>query len=80
MQVDALVLAGDVAALLEEYGVVACGRRQDGATRIDFWSHTGKGFHCAVTGAEDPTTLLRACLQIADIHVTQPTAVPPIWS
>lgn len=80
MQMDALVLAGDVAAQLEEYGVVACGRRQDGETRIDFWNRSGKGFRCAVTGTEDAWTLLHTCLQSAGIPSTPRASVPPTWS
>lgn len=80
MQVDALVLAGDVAAQLEEYGVIACGRRQDGETRIDFWSHSGKGFRCPVTGAEEASVLLQTCLHLAGVELPKRAPVPPTWS
>ena len=39
---DLLVVAGDAAEKLEQHGVVACGRRIDGVTRVDFWTHTGE--------------------------------------
>lgn len=80
MQADALVLAGDVAARLEQYGVVACGRKQDGVTRVDFWSHGGKGYQCRVTGAEDVETLVAACLQIAGIEAPPQKPAPSSWS
>lgn len=76
---DALTLAGDVAAQLEEYGVTACGRTQDGETRIDFWTHNGKGHRCAVQGSEDAVVLLYTCLQIAGISATPRTAATR-WS
>lgn len=80
MQVDALVLAGDVAARLEEYGVIACGRKQDGVTRVDFWNHAGKSFQCAIDGTEDVGTLLQACLHIAGIEAARAPSTPTTWS
>lgn len=80
MNADPLVLAGDVAALLEEYGVVACGRKEDGLTRIDFWSHQGKSYRLAVDGSEPASSLLAACLQIAGIQVGRGSKPSPTWS
>ena len=80
MNADPLVLAGDVAALLEEYGVVACGRKEDGQTRIDFWSHQGKGYRYAVTGEEETVSLLAICLQLAGIEAGSSSKPNPNWS
>ena len=39
---DLLVVAGDAAELLEQHGLVACGRRIDGLARVDFWTRDGQ--------------------------------------
>jgi hypothetical protein len=36
---DLLKLAGDAAAILEERGIVACGRKKDGQVTLDCWIH-----------------------------------------
>lgn len=63
---DPLVLAGDAAAILEDHGFVACGKRQDGITKVEFWSKTGDTFHYTVTGGEgSPAEVAAACLSVA---------------
>ncbi len=65
---DALVLAGDVAEMLEGYGVVSCGRREDGVARVDFWTRDGRVFHVPVSGEETPFEVLHACLALAGLE------------
>jgi hypothetical protein len=73
-KIDALVLAGDVAAELERYGMVACGRREDGVARVDFWTHEGRGFKYPVSGEEELAVLVLQCLDIAGARPTSAAA------
>lgn len=71
MTTDLLVLAGDAAELLEQHGLVACGRRENGATRVDFWTRTGKTYRYDLTD-EDETVeaVVVACLAMAGLGAT----------
>ncbi len=63
---DLLVLAGEAAAVLETHGFVACGRRQDGVTTLDFWGRDGKRFRLKLTGREHSVdALVQVCLEVA---------------
>jgi hypothetical protein len=63
---DLLVLAGEAAALLEAHGFVACGRRQDGMTTLDFWGRDGKRFRLKLTDREHSVeALVQVCLDVA---------------
>lgn len=64
---DLLVVAGDAAEKLEQHGVVACGRRIDGVTRVDFWTNTGE-LHSYVLGETDTTVdgVVMSCLAMLD--------------
>lgn len=63
-RIDLLVLAGDVADALEAHGLVACGRRRDGVTTIDFWGPSGSRFRLRLTGEETRVdALVSACLE-----------------
>ena len=41
---DLLIVAGDASERLERHGLVACGRRENGVTRVDFWTRGGKAY------------------------------------
>lgn len=66
---DLLVLAGDAAEKLEREGFVACGRRENGTTRVDFWTRDGRALrHELVEGLHDTLTVeavVAACRAIA---------------
>ena len=65
MPIDPLSLAGDASAILERYGFVACGRRVDGRTRVEFWTRDGIAYKHQLTG--DETTVdevVAACLAL----------------
>lgn len=76
MSTDLLVLAGNASELLERHGLVACGRREDGATRVDFWTRTGKAYRYELT-SEDATVseVVEACLSLAGID--EPAILQP---
>lgn len=64
---DLLIVAGDAAERLERHGLVACGRRENGATRVDFWSRDdGRAFrHELKDDAVTVDDVVAACLEIA---------------
>ena len=65
--IDLLVLAGDAAAALETHGFVACGRRVEGQTRLDFWGKSGTSFHYDLAGDEiSVPEIVAACLAMVD--------------
>ncbi|MDB4934039.1 MAG: hypothetical protein JWP87_1011 [Labilithrix sp.] len=67
---DLLVLAGDASEKLERHGLVACGRRQDGVARVDFWTRDGKAYQYELTGKSETMTVeevVVACLAMAEI-------------
>ena len=66
---DALEIAGEVAAVLEAYGLVACGRREGGVARVDMWTREGRAYRYAVTGEQDVGAVVAACLELANIVV-----------
>jgi hypothetical protein len=68
MAIDLLVLAGDASEHLEQRGLIACGRREQGRTRIEFSTRAGKGYRYDLT--DDHATLegvVAACLAIAGL-------------
>ena len=72
MPIDLLVIAGTASEILERHGFVACGRRENGVARVDFWTRNGLGFRHVLSG-EDLTVdaVVAACLAIAG-HVAPP--------
>jgi hypothetical protein len=71
---DLLVLAGDASEKLERHGLVACGRRQDGVARVDFWTRDGKVYRYELTGDAETMTVdevVVACLAMAEIAPTR---------
>lgn len=78
MQVDALILAGDASCELETKGFVACGRRKDGETYVDFWTRQGKTFRYVVTdtdkSVDDVVTGCLALVQTESLRLV-PTKV-----
>ena len=71
MSIDLLSLAGDASAILERYGFVACGRRVNGRTSVDFWTREGIAYQHHLTGTESNVDeVVAACLALV------PTATP----
>lgn len=72
MSNDPLSLAGDASAVLERYGFVACGRRVNGRTRVDFWTRDGIAYQHELTGSETSVDeIVAACLALV------PTPIAP---
>ena len=65
---DLLIVAGDAAERLERHGLVACGRRENGVTRVDFWARDGKAYRQELTD-EDVTVddVVVTCLHRAGL-------------
>jgi hypothetical protein len=70
---DLLIVAGDAAERLERHGLIACGRREDGVARVDFWTRDGKAYRHAL---KDETVTLdevvASCLAIAGLGAAEP--------
>jgi hypothetical protein len=66
---DLLFVAGLAAEALERHGVVACGRRENGATRIEFWTRNGKSYSHDLRD-ENATVdeIVAICLSLAGLH------------
>lgn len=72
MSEDLLVLAGDAAAMLERHGFVACGRREGGRTRVEFWTKDGSTYKYVLTGVERTVTeIVAACLAVVRVGQAQ---------
>jgi hypothetical protein len=72
---DLLLVAGMASEILERHGLVACGRRENGVTRVDFWTRDGRAFRHELTDADvtiDEVTA--ACLARAGVRTA---AAPP---
>lgn len=73
MPTDLLVLAGNVAEALERHGFVACGRRRDGITAVEFWTKGGEDhryeLHDAGAAVEE---IVAACLAMIDSESPAP--------
>lgn len=69
MPTDLLLLAANASEILERHGLVACGRRQDGVTRVDFWTRDGGSYHHELKH-DDLTVdeIVAACLEIAGLE------------
>ena len=67
---DLLILAGDVSERLERHGLVACGRRENGVARVDFWTGSdGRGYRLELK--DEAATLedvVATCLSIAGVQ------------
>lgn len=73
MAIDPLSLAGDASAVLERYGFIACGRRVNGRTRVDFWTRDGIAYQHELTGDERTVDeVVAACLAIAPAAAPTP--------
>ena len=74
MPIDLLVIAGDASEILERHGFVACGRRENGVARVDFWSREdGAAYRHELRPASDDRELsvdevVAACLALAHRH------------
>jgi hypothetical protein len=65
---DLLIVAGDAAERLERHGLVACGRRENGVTRVDFWARDGKAYrHELNDEAVTVDDVVVTCLGIAGL-------------
>ncbi len=68
---DLLDIAADAAARLELDGLVACGRRVNGVTRVDFWTRTGHAFSIVLDDANASVDeVVASCLATAQVRVT----------
>lgn len=65
---DLLVVAGQVSEELEAHGLVACGRRENGVIRVDFWTDRGD-YHRLELGGEVSTVreAVSTCLALAGL-------------
>lgn len=73
---DLLVVAGDASERLERHGLVACGRRENGATRVDFWTRDGKTFRFDLE--DDALTVddvVATCLAMAGVRTPPPRMI-----
>ena len=65
---DLLVLAGLVSEALELQGLVACGRREDGVARVDFWTRDGLAYRHVLTDEDAAVDdVVAACLAKAKL-------------
>jgi hypothetical protein len=68
---DLLIVAGDASERLERHGFVACGRRENGVTRVDFWTRDGKAYrHELKDETISVDELVTTCLAIAGVRPT----------
>ena len=66
MSTDLLVIAGLASEVLECHGFVACGRRENGVARVDFWTRdTGMAYRHELTGEPSVDDVVAACLAVA---------------
>ncbi len=74
MPTDLLVLAGLASEILERHGYVACGRRENGLTRVDFWSRDDGAPHRYELRNDDATVdeIVAACLALAHHEIPAP--------
>lgn len=67
---DLLDIAADAATRLELHGLVACGRRSNGVTRVDFWTRAGHAFSCVLEDANATVDdVVASCLATAEVRV-----------
>jgi hypothetical protein len=66
---DLLDIAADAAERLErEGGLVACGRRANGVTRVDFWTRNGQPHSLVLTDAmTNVDEIVLACISKAGV-------------
>jgi hypothetical protein len=60
MGTDPLVLAGDAAEILEQMGMVACGRRRSGVVTIECWVQASGQRYFLRQEVRDPTISAQA--------------------
>ena len=79
MPTDALIIAGLASEILERHGFVACGRRENGVARVDFWRRDGVGYRQELSG-DDLTVddVVAACLALAGHTVLPPRRISPL--
>jgi hypothetical protein len=67
MSTDLLVIAGLASEILERHGFVACGRRENGVARVDFWTRDGGvAYRHELTGEDlSVDDVVAACLAAA---------------
>lgn len=65
---DLLIVAGDASERLERHGLIACGRRENGLARLDFWTRDGHAYRYELkdeTASVDD--VVTACLAMAGV-------------
>ncbi len=68
---DLLLLAGLASETLERHGLVACGRREDGVARVDFWTRDGLAYRHVLKDTEATVEeVVAACLAKAHISAS----------
>jgi hypothetical protein len=66
---DLLDIAADAATRLESHGLVACGRRVNGVTRVDFWTRAGQAYSLVLDdSATSVDDVLAKCLETAGVN------------
>jgi len=68
MSTDLLVIAGLASEILEGHGFVACGRRENGIARVDYWTRDGGVAYRHVLPQGETVTVdevVAACLSAA---------------
>lgn len=76
---DLLLVAGMASETLERHGLVACGRRENGVARVDFWTRNGKAYrHELKDEALTVDEVVAACLAIAGISTATPRQTSPL--
>lgn len=67
---DLLDIAADAAERLEGLGLVACGRRVNGVTRVDFWTRPGAAHTYVLADADASVdSVVAACLATAGVRL-----------
>jgi hypothetical protein len=76
---DLLVVAGLASEILERHGLVACGRRENGVTRVDFWTRSDtrpKAYrHELNEEAITVDEVVATCLSMAGIDPSPPRQI-----
>ena len=76
---DLLVLAGLVSETLERHGLVACGRREDGVARVDFWTRDGLAYRHVLKDEEVTVEeVVATCLAKAKISASPVRSTSPL--
>jgi len=80
MPSDLLVVAAAVAEVLEHHGLVAMGRKKDGATYVEFWTRSGEAYRYEMGPSSSPPPSVAAiaaeCLALAKVASADLSTIP----